>query len=401
MAGDEIGFQERVDVLLRDRFSFGKTTAVCKNAADNRVFGILGCAVDYKPAVTRQEAEQIFNQPPYPENTQMSIKHKIFYSQKFQEAFNAVFSNKETITEIDFEHDLSNSDKELVFNAINSIKQQSKAHIEQTIETYNNTQNDLYEITQLLRKVDANLEDEITSSYIIEKEEEERKVEKLIAENGVLANQKEELIKQNHKENQRYQVLLQKIHITEKRRKKLEKANLYIATLQEFIVSQKKRKKDSLSNNIYAEMQKLMHKLQEGNDSFITKVNVDILPDDSGLKVTLYDKEGKIYPKESLSQGEKQLYISSLIKSLLLEAIQDMPIFIDTPLGRLDDNHIRNILLYYYPDLAEQVIILATNNEITPKRYQDLKDNIAKSYTLNLDTKKTTFKKGYFQNYEN
>lgn len=53
--------------------------------------------------------EQIFNQPPYPENTQMSIKHKIFYSQKFQEAFNAVFSNKETITEIDFEHDLSNS----------------------------------------------------------------------------------------------------------------------------------------------------------------------------------------------------------------------------------------------------------------------------------------------------
>ena len=148
-------------------------------------------------------------------------------------------------------------------------------------------------------------------------------------------------------------------------------------------------------------MQKLMHKLQEGNDSFITKVNVDILPDDSGLKVTLYDKEGKIYMKESLSQGEKQLYISSLIKSLLLEAIQDMPIFIDTPLGRLDDNHIRNILLYYYPDLAEQVIILATNNEITPKRYQDLKDNIAKSYTLNLDTKKTTFKKGYFQNYEN
>ena len=74
-----------------------------------------------------------------------------------------------------------------------------------------------------------------------------------------------------------------------------------------------------------------------------------------------------------------------------------MPIFIDTPLGRLDDEHIKNILLYYYPDLSEQVVILSTNNEITPRRFKDIEHSVSKSYLLENDGTKTNVKPGYFK----
>ena len=66
-----------------------------------------------------------------------------------------------------------------------------------------------------------------------------------------------------------------------------------------------------------------MHKLQGNGNMFIAETKVEILPDNSGLKVTLYDADGNIKPKKSLSQGEKQIYISSLVKAILQEAIQN------------------------------------------------------------------------------
>jgi DNA sulfur modification protein DndD len=115
----------------------------------------------------------------------------------------------------------------------------------------------------------------------------------------------------------------------------------------------------------------------------------------------LLDEDGDIRHKESLSQGEKHIYISSLIKAILSLSIQEFPIFIDTPLGRLDDEHIKNILLNYYPDLANQVVLMATNNEIPPSRYKLVSENVAKTYLLESVNNRTTFKNGYFQSYEN
>ena len=79
------------------------------------------------------------------------------------------------------------------------------------------------------------------------------------------------------------------------------------------------------------------------------------------------------------------------------EAYQDFPIFIDTPLARLDQEHIQNVLLHYYPDLANQVVILATDTEIPRNRLDALKDHIANTYLLECSRGiKTIIKQGYF-----
>lgn len=137
-----------------------------------------------------------------------------------------------------------------------------------------------------------------------------------------------------------------------------------------------------------------MHKLgsEENSSKFIEDVKVTILASGQGMKITLLDQDDNEIRKESLSSGEKQIYISCLIKAILNESIQILPIFIDTPLGRLDEEHRDNITRKYYPALSEQVVLFSTNSEITPKRYKDISENISKSYLLFNDGANTSLK---------
>ena len=343
--------------------------------------------------------EKLFNHAPEPINSSMSLKDKLFYFEKAQKLSEELFEDKQEQIELEFEHDLNNSDKSLLYKAINAVNIQSKDIFEKTMEEYNATKNELNEVIQTISKIDSDLVDD----YIIEKMIEKEKAERLLSEKdqniGINSANKDKLKRDNVRLNQEYQSLLQKVEITQINKNKFQKTREYITALQAFVESQKKAKKETLEKNILSELKKMLHKLQDEVDSskFISDVSVSVLPDNSGMKITLFDSEDTEVKKEVLSSGEKQIYISCLIKAILKESVQSLPIFIDTPLGRLDDEHIKNILMYYYPDLSEQVVILSTNNEITPRRYKDIDQYVSKTYLLENDGTKTIVKPGYFK----
>jgi DNA sulfur modification protein DndD len=346
--------------------------------------------------------EKLFNNPPFPTDGDISFSKKMFYADKAKKIVDDVFGKIENANEFEFEHDLSKSDKELILETFNHIRKQSKDIFEQTIDNFNRVKNDIYEVEKVIKKIESDLEDEEVIEYTTNKNEAERKIEKLIEEKGSFQNQKENLKRENEKLNQSLQVLLKKISVSEQKKKKLDKANLYIKSLEEFVSEQKKGKCSSLEQTTFKEMQQLMHKLKDGsNGKFIAAIKAEALPNNDGLKISLFDGDGNITPKESLSMGEKQIYISSLVKAILSLAVQDFPIFIDTPLGRLDHEHINNFLVSYYPNLASQVVLMATNNEIPPSRFKLVKDYVANAYLLESNNNQTKFKQGYFQSYEN
>lgn len=343
--------------------------------------------------------EKLFNQAPEPVNSSMSLKDKMFYYEKAQNLSAELFDDKQEPIELEFEHDLNNSEKSLIDNAINAVNIQSKEVFEKTMEEYNATKIELSEVTQTISKIDSDLVDD----YIIEKMIEKEKAERLLSEKdqniGINSANKDKIKRDNVRLNQEYQSLLQKVEITQINKSKFQKTREYITALQAFVESQKKAKKETLEKNILSELKKMLHKLQDevNTSKFISDVSVSILPDNSGMKITLFDPEDAEVKKEVLSSGEKQIYISCLIKAILKESVQSLPIFIDTPLGRLDDEHIKNILMYYYPDLSEQVVILSTNNEITPRRYKDIEQYVSKTYLLENDGTRTSVKPGYFK----
>jgi DNA sulfur modification protein DndD len=347
--------------------------------------------------------ELLFNRPPEPENSTMSFKDKLFYYEKAQNLGSELFSNIGDFQELEFEHDLNNAEKNLISDAINLVNSQSKDLFEKTIEEFNEAQIKLSELNKTLSKVDADLEDELILEYSSKKDTAEYNTtennRKIGENNQQITKLKSDIVRLN----QQLLTLVKKVDVNAQNKLKIKESQKYIDVLNSFLDEQKSKHKDSLEKTILSELKILMHKLgsEENSSKFIEDVKVTILASGQGMKITLLDQDDNEIRKESLSSGEKQIYISCLIKAILNESIQSLPIFIDTPLGRLDEEHRDNITKKYYPALSEQVVLFSTNSEITPKRYKDISDNISKSYLLFNDGANTNLKNGYFNTTSN
>lgn len=114
--------------------------------------------------------------------------------------------------------------------------------------------------------------------------------------------------------------------------------------------------------------------------------------------VTLFDGSGDAVSKEAFSSGERQLYAIAMLWSLAKTSGRPLPVIIDTPLGRLDSDHRKNLISNYYPMASHQVILLSTDTEIDQKLYNGLKPNISHCYELKYDSesKSTSPTEGYF-----
>jgi DNA sulfur modification protein DndD len=120
----------------------------------------------------------------------------------------------------------------------------------------------------------------------------------------------------------------------------------------------------------------------------------------NSFSLSLYDLQGKQVPKHRLSAGEKQLLAISFLWGLARVSGRNLPVAIDTPLGRLDSSHRDNLVERYFPSASHQVILLSTDTEIGKKEVEKLRENeaIAREYLLKYDTsdRQTTVQPGYF-----
>ena len=347
--------------------------------------------------------ELLFNKPPEPDNSSMSFKDKLFYYEKAQYLGSELFSNIRDYQELEFDHDLNNAEKNLISDAINLVNSQSKDLFDTTTKEFNEVQIKLSELNKILSKVDADQEDDFILETIAEKETAEHK----ITSHNIAIGENKEQVRKLQKDilrlKQELTGFVKKVDVNAQNKLKIKESQKYIDVLNSFLDEQKSKHKDSLEKTILSELRNLLHKLNsnDNQNKFIEDVKVTILASGQGMKITLLDQDDNEIRKESLASGEKQIYIYSLIKAILTESIRSLPIFIDTPLGRLDEEHRDNITKKYYPALSEQVVLFSTNSEITPKRYKDISDNISKSYLLFNDGANTNLKKGYFNTTNN
>jgi DNA sulfur modification protein DndD len=125
----------------------------------------------------------------------------------------------------------------------------------------------------------------------------------------------------------------------------------------------------------------LLHK-----SDLVHRVAIDTV----NFSLSLYDPEGQNVPKHRLSAGEKQLLSIAFLWGLARVSGRDLPIAIDTPLGRLDSSHRHNLVERYFPSASHQVILLSTDTEIGQNEVKLLKEQgaIAKEYLLQYDSSK-------------
>jgi DNA sulfur modification protein DndD len=177
------------------------------------------------------------------------------------------------------------------------------------------------------------------------------------------------------------------IKVVEADRQKAETSDRLIKQLEQFIRQLKSKKKVSLEKNIQKELNVLMHK----ND-FVNRV--EVLIEGDLIDINLFDAQNQIINKDALSKGEQQLYATALLKALVTESNIQFPVFIDSPLQKLDKKHATNIIRDFYPSVSSQVVLFPLlEKELNEEEYQLLKPKIGKACLLEQkDTARTSFK---------
>jgi len=100
----------------------------------------------------------------------------------------------------------------------------------------------------------------------------------------------------------------------------------------------------------------------------------------------------------TLSKGERQIFILAFYKAIIQISGKDIPFIIDTPYARIDAGHREEISKRFFPEISSQVVILSTDEEITKEYYKIIQPFISKEYLLRNDKaeNRTTVTRGYF-----
>ena len=127
------------------------------------------------------------------------------------------------------------------------------------------------------------------------------------------------------------------------------------------------------------------------------QLNAHINPET--FDVELVDENNKVINRKLLSAGEKQIYAIAILEALAKTSGRDLPVIIDTPLGRLDSQHRDKLINHYFPYASHQVVLLSTDTEVDERYFVDqLRDDISHAYEIvfNARTKSSALKPGYF-----
>lgn len=103
---------------------------------------------------------------------------------------------------------------------------------------------------------------------------------------------------------------------------------------------------------------------------------------DENFNINVFDKNQRAMDILSSSSGQKQVIATALIWGISEYISEEIPMIIDTPLGRLDDKNQSLILNQFYPNASKQVIILPTPSELRHEGFKDLKDEISQIFSL-------------------
>ena len=120
--------------------------------------------------------------------------------------------------------------------------------------------------------------------------------------------------------------------------------------------------------------------------------------DPEQLVLALRGPDGRNLPPERLSAGERQLLAVAILWALARACGRPLPHIVDTPLGRLDSTHRSHVVQRYFPSASHQVILLSTDEEITPPYWKRIHRHVGHAYTLAHDDRKgaTSIREGYF-----
>lgn len=319
--------------------------------------------VDIDPPLTFEQLSQI------------KLKGEKWYAQQFN-------INITDTTKLDFIHDITDSE----YRILSSVPSYTISAFSNLVSSIKSHENKLKQLEQNLLEapedMDATAETEQidihTRELIFLKEQlTPLRIQNISLKDAYLAAQKS-YTKQNNKSTS------SSLLITE-----LEQVNRTLSAIETHVRELTLYK----TMLVKEEFESMLRKLMRKDDEF-SEINFDL----ATATIRLYNNHKQEIDLESRSAGEKQMISSALIWALTRVSYLNLPIIIDTPLGRLDSKHRNNLINNFYKELGEQVIILSTDTEFDANYLTTMNDVSYAQYTLDYDEHKkyTIIRDGYF-----
>lgn len=148
---------------------------------------------------------------------------------------------------------------------------------------------------------------------------------------------------------------------------------------------------------IESEMQQQLNRLLVSYKGHIGRVELSDSMENFNIKI--FHTKGNEISLNQLNAASKQIFIQVLLKVLRNLGDYNPPVMIDTVMGVLDNESREMLFEEYFPNLAEQTILLCTTSEVRPDSdYKKLEAFISKTFTLHRDVEeqRTTVSDGYF-----
>jgi len=308
------------------------------------------------------------------------VKTADFYIQQFERLVRKYFYSdvQEFDENMKVLHDFSANQYNEVNQLISSIKNNFNFKFESLNNEYSHIKNQIDSINRKIRDAEKSAQDVHIADLRNKKEKLDKQTSEKDREIGSL-NQKIDDLREALKKYRQDQTAIRKqIDDSAQYSEKEQKTKQLIKTLEEFILKFKQQKKESLQTKMLDSLQKLLHK-----KNFIQQVDVDILTSED-IDIVLYDEANREIDKSGLSMGERQLYASALLSSLVSESEIDFPVFIDSPMQKFDNQHSENIIRHFYPNVAKQVVIFPLlHKELTENEFQLLQSNVCRTFLIN------------------
>ncbi len=103
----------------------------------------------------------------------------------------------------------------------------------------------------------------------------------------------------------------------------------------------------------------------------------------SDFNLEVIDRYG-LPARPELSAGERQVLSLSFITAMSRVSEEEAPLVMDTPFGRLSSQH-RNTITEHLPELADQLVLFVTDEELYGQARLNLESRIGAEYRLNFD----------------
>jgi DNA sulfur modification protein DndD len=239
-------------------------------------------------------------------------------------------------------------------------------------QTLTDLRNELEEVEEDLSRVPQDL---IITPIV-------RTLNTLVEERDKLQNEAEEIADElgtvefkleraeNHLEN-----VKERLEEEQKENERVQQALRTQKALRDYAERLKRKKLDILEETLAGRFNELCRK-----ETILDAVDIDA----ETFEVVLH-RGNETFGREALSAGETQLFAIATIWALREVSGVPMPVIIDTPLSRLDDDHRSTMIQTYLPRASHQVMLLATDAEVDEDVLEDLEPALSHTYRLRFD----------------